>query len=172
MWKTSPLRYGRVARWLHWTSALLILFALATGKVTEFLGLEGTHVLRAHVIVDGAIALLTAARLVLWLTVDTRPPPDGEIPAVQKAVARFVHIALYLALLVLIGSGAGMMILTGAPDVLFFASGGALPDFQQLPPRQAHELAGTVLIGLLVAHIGAALYHHFVLRDETLRRMM
>jgi cytochrome b561 len=37
--------------------------------------------------------------------------------------------------------------------------------------KDIHEVSANAFIALLAAHLGAALYHHFILRDDTLRRM-
>ena len=36
---------------------------------------------------------------------------------------------------------------------------------------EVHEFLGDILLVLIVVHVGAALGHHFVLRDNVLRRM-
>jgi cytochrome b561 len=46
-----------------------------------------------------------------------------------------------------------------------------LPDFMLYPPRIGHGLGAMVLIALVLAHVAAALYHQFVLRDRLLARM-
>jgi cytochrome b561 len=38
--------------------------------------------------------------------------------------------------------------------------------------KQVHAWGAWILIGLLLLHVGAALRHHLVLRDDTLRRML
>jgi cytochrome b561 len=80
-----------------------------------------------------------------------------------------VHSLLYVAILVLAASGIATLILSGAiPAIL---SGAPLPDFAGLLPRVTHGLVGRLLLVLLAAHIGAALWHQFIRRDRLLSRM-
>jgi cytochrome b561 len=51
------------------------------------------------------------------------------------------------------------------------AGGTPLPDFSTVTPSVVHGLAARLLIGLLILHIAAALFHHFVRRDRLLARM-
>ena len=67
-------------------------------------------------------------------------------------------------------SGIGMFVLSGAGPIVF-GSEGNLPDFTQYLPRVPHSIGARAMVALLVLHAGAALYHHFVKRDATLRRM-
>lgn len=81
-----------------------------------------------------------------------------------------VHVAFYIVILGMVASGIGMMVLSGAaPDI--FAGSTALPDFKDYPPRAPHGLGANLLVALLAVHIGAALHHHFIRRDGSLRRM-
>jgi cytochrome b561 len=63
------------------------------------------------------------------------------------------------------------MLLSGAGPIVFGADGAALPDFWKYPPRTAHGIGARLFLALLVMHIVAAAYHHFVRRDGLLRRM-
>ena len=62
-----------------------------------------------------------------------------------------------------------MSVLSGLPATLFGTA--PFPELADLPPRLGHRIAAIALSGLLAAHVGAALYHHLVLKDVTLRRM-
>jgi len=68
-------------------------------------------------------------------------------------------------------SGIGMFVLSGAGDILFGGAPGPLPDFDNFAPRVPHGIGAKLIIALLALHIGAALYHHFLRRDQTLRRI-
>ena len=90
--------------------------------------------------------------------------------------ARFAHYALYALLLAAPISGI----------VLQFARGNALPVFGLFEisspwpadrqfarsAKELHELLSNALVLLAAMHAGAALFHHWVLRDRTLVRML
>lgn len=62
------------------------------------------------------------------------------------------------------GAGLFPIVFVGAADTL-------PPELAVLPQRAAHGLIALALIGLIVLHSAAALYHHFVLKDGLLHRM-
>ncbi|HCA6665397.1 MULTISPECIES: cytochrome b [Burkholderiales] len=86
-------------------------------------------------------------------------------------MSRGVHVTLLVIVLGMVASGIGMMILSGAGPAVFGAPGAVMPDFHEVLPRRPHGLGARLMIALLAVHAGAALYHHFVRRDETLKRM-
>lgn len=170
--KSRPDRYGSVAVTIHWLSALAILVLLGSGfsaALTMDPVLKIT-LLRLHVPLAIAVLALTLARIFWWALVDRKPAPMADTPARQEAAARAVHGLLYIALFVMLGSGIGLIVTSGA-GVVLFGGAGTLPDFTLFPPRIAHGLGALLLLALLAAHIGAALYHHLVLRDAIFERM-
>jgi len=68
-----------------------------------------------------------------------------------------------------LASGIAMSALSGLPAALFGSSG--YPTLADLPPRAGHGIAARLIVAAILLHAGAALYHHFVLKDRTLRRM-
>jgi cytochrome b561 len=80
-----------------------------------------------------------------------------------------VHFLLYGAIIVMVGSGVAMLLLSGAGSAVF--SGGPLPRFSALPPFSAHSAVSKILLVLVVGHIGAALWHQLVFKDNLLARM-
>ncbi len=81
-----------------------------------------------------------------------------------------MHLLFYVVILGMIASGIGIMVLSGAGSIIF-GQGGVLPDFWKFAPRVPHGIGARLLFALLVLHVGAALYHHVVLRDGLLWRM-
>ncbi len=169
--KSTPTRYGSVAIAIHWISALLVIAALAGGLVMGNSADPATRsmILPVHASLGILALLLTLGRIAWWVWGDRRPEPAPNMPKLQEWAASAVHILLYLVILLLAASGIATLALSGAiPAIL---SGAALPDFSGLPPRLAHGLGGRLLLVLLIAHIGAALWHQFVKRDRLLARM-
>ena len=170
--KSTPAEYGIVARAMHWGIAAAILGMIGSGLAAERAAgtLAAENILRFHAATGIAVLALTILRMVWWAAFDRRPQPL-PMPRWQAVAARGTHLALYVLVLALAASGIAMMALSGAGYVLFAGAPGPLPDFATLPPRAPHGVFGWLLIGLVVLHVAAALYHRFVLKDRLLTRM-
>jgi cytochrome b561 len=173
MWKSSPERYGRVAIILHWLSALFILGLMIAGSVAaDMTDPEAkASLLRIHAPMGTLVLVLTLARIAWWLFADTKPAEPRGLPAFQSIAAKAVHGLMYLAIIGMAGSGIAMIALSGAGDILFGTTPGPLPDFWNFAPRYGHAILTCALLGLLVLHFGAALYHQIILKDRLLARM-
>ena len=166
-------RYGRVAVSIHWASALLVGGALVTGFQAAGLADPAAKaaLLRIHVVCGAATLALTLARIVWWIA-DRRPAPVAGIGRLQARAASGTHLLLYALLVVMGASGIGMMVLSGAGAVLFEGKNIALlPDFWAYARRPPHGAGARLLLALLVLHLGAVLYHHFIRHDGLMRRM-
>lgn len=173
MLKSSPERYGAIPITVHWITSILILLGLGSGFLAGNTLDADTKAafLRIHIPAAIVVLLLTVFRIVWWWLFDKKPLPMQGSPLSQERLARAVHAAFYFIILGMIASGIGMMVLSGAGPVIFGGAGMTLPDFHQYPPRVPHGLGANILLALLFAHIGAALYHQFIRRDGLLRRM-
>lgn len=169
--KSTKLSYGRFPISIHWLSALLVLILLGSG-VRSDMTLDAAAkiaILRVHIPVAILVLLLTLVRLVWWWRFDRKPAALDGTPHWRETIAVWTHRLLYLLLFIMLGSGIGLSILSGAPDAVFGSA--PLPDFSEYAPRIAHGIASKILAALIVLHAGAALFHHFVKRDSTLKRM-
>ncbi|MGY6710099.1 MAG: cytochrome b [Rhizobiaceae bacterium] len=173
MLKSTPSHYGAVPVTIHWLTALLILMAIITGfrAAGSIDPAAKAALLRVHIPAAIIILLLTIGRIVWWFFLDKKPLPVQGSPAWQERLARAVHVLFYVVILGMAASGIGMMVLSGAGPAVFGGTGAELPNFMQYPPRIPHGLGANLLIALLIAHVGAALYHHFIRRDGLLWRM-
>ncbi|MDD7910903.1 cytochrome b/b6 domain-containing protein [Pseudovibrio exalbescens] len=171
--KSTPNQYGTVAVTLHWLSAAVIVALLTSGFLSGYASSEVARktILAAHVPMGLGILVLTVLRIGWWLVADRKPAPAQEGNALQNRLARIVHTLTYVLILFVCISGIGMMALTGAADVLFDVTAGPLPDFTEVGPRAGHGLGVRLLMGLLALHVVAALYHHFLRKDQSLARM-
>jgi cytochrome b561 len=168
--RSTAQKFGSVAIVIHWVTALAIVGLSISGIVAAG-GLEETKraIIPIHATIGSLVLLLTLLRLAWWLWMDRRPAPVGGQPHWQETAARWVHGLLYISILVLAVSGIATLALSGALPALL--GQGPLPDFLGYPQRIAHGLTGKLLLALLAAHAGAALYHQFVRRDRLLSRM-
>jgi cytochrome b561 len=171
----QPSRYhpGLVA--LHWLVAILVLFSLGMGMlVLEEIpnsSPDKIDALRGHMIAGIVILLLMLIRLALRLKTK-RPAPATTGNAVLDRLALITHWGFYLLVLLMAASGIATSVQAGLPAIVFGGSGAPLPEsFSIYVPRMVHGATAGVLLGLVILHAGAALYHQFVRRDNLLSRM-
>jgi cytochrome b561 len=169
--------YTRTALSLHWLIALLILSAFTLGLYMHELPLS-PYKLRLysyHKWLGVTVFLLVCFRLYWRLT--HRPPALPErMPRWERLAAEGVHYLLYALMLLIPLSGWLMSSAKGFQTVWF----GVLPLPDLVGKDKAlgdmlqalHELLNYTLAGLLAGHIGAALKHHFIERDDILARML
>ncbi len=169
--RSTTDRYGSMAIALHWTSAAGIILLLASGLLIAngVAGADPVVPVLIHASIGTLVLLLTLFRILWWFAFDRRPRPAPGLGTLQRNLSRIVHFGLYVAILLLGFSGIATLALSGAVPTLL--AGGPVPEFDGLLPRLTHGLAARLMIGLLVLHIGAALYHHFIRRDGLLSRM-
>lgn len=166
-------RYHPALVALHWIMAILILLALVMGSqvMAELPNSDPAKVdlLRNHMIVGGLILVLLIARFVTRRR--TEHPPEADTGnALLNRLAPLTHWAFYLLVLGMCGSGIALSILSGLPDAVF--GNGALPEsFDAFTPRIVHGAIATLLGLLIAAHVAAALYHQFMLKDGLFARM-
>ncbi|MGO4284562.1 cytochrome b [Bosea sp. TAB14] len=167
--------YDMVSRRLHWGMAVLILAAFALGLTVDVFPKSWEHaVVETHKVIGIAILLLLLIRFGWRLS--HRAPAPLESSAALALAARAGHVFLYVLMLLVPVIGLVYAIRRGQGiDFGLFA----LPPFQApearavtRPIREWHEWAAYALIGLACLHALAALWHHLVRKDDTLRRML
>lgn len=166
--KSSSTRYGTMAIAIHWTTALAVILTFAAGLTLANTG-PSPGLLIAHIVLGDLVFLLTLLRLVWWWVADKRPALPADQPRWQQLAAHAVHAAFYVIIILMATSGITTILLSGAIPALL--AGAPLPDFNGLIPRVAHGIMSRILLLLFVLHVGAALYHQFVRRDQLLARM-
>jgi len=168
-------RYHPALVVLHWLLAAALLFALAMGtlslKEIPNASPDKLFALRGHMAFGVALLALTLVRLAVR-SLTRRPPPAATGSALLDRLARVVHGALYLAVILMAASGIALAVQAGLPGIVFGGSGAPLPEsFAAFAPRRAHGLLAQLLLVLVAIHVLAALWHHFVRRDGLLGRM-
>jgi cytochrome b561 len=124
----------------------------------------------------GLAALLVVTIRLAWRIGNDLPKLVAALPYWQKVAARFVHLAFYGLMFALPLSGLLMSSAAAIPVSAFGVFD--LPDlvapsddlFRRL--IQVHRWLGYGLLVLIGIHAGAGLVHHFVKRDDTLRKMV
>ncbi len=170
--KSTTDHYGTVAVTIHWLSALLIVVLIGSGFRAA--GIEDSAakagILRLHLPLGIAILLLTLGRVGWWWFADKKPA-SMPMPTWQDRSSRTVHFLFYVVILGMAASGIGMMVLSGAGPIIFGGEASALPDFWDYLPRIPHGIGARLILVLFVIHVGAALYHHWLKKDDLLVRM-
>ncbi|MCB1677063.1 MAG: cytochrome b [Halioglobus sp.] len=170
-----PTRYHPLLVALHWLIGIAVILALIAGIA----GLEAMPnsdpekvlALRIHMSMGIAIGLFMVLRLVTRLAAKS-PPPAATGRSGLDRLARAVHVLLYLLVFAMVSTGLGTAATAGLFPIVFEGSGAPLPpDFSAYPPRAGHGFFAKLLIGLVLLHIAAALWHQFALRDGLMRRM-
>jgi len=170
----AAARYNRVARLLHWSIAVLVIANLASGLLHE--PLEGVvRLIPVHKAIGLTVLVLTLVRIA-WRLTWTAPPHPASMTRREAAAAKAVHGVFYLLMLAMPLSG-WIMASAGKYPLTWFG----LFDWPKLSVSRegaayaaagpAHEWLGWLFLALAVIHVAAALRHHFVLRDDVLRRM-
>ncbi|MBC8750434.1 MULTISPECIES: cytochrome b [Paraburkholderia] len=173
-------RFGAVAILFHWSMAVLIIGLLALGLYMVRLPDAGFDTRKIvlilyHKEIGFAVLVLLPARLA-WRLTQILPQLVADLPQWQKIAARFVHLCFYAMMFALPVTGWLMSSAAGIPVSFFglFMLPGFLPRDDYLFQRliDIHKWLAYVLILLIFVHVGAALMHHFVRKDDTLRRML
>ena len=87
-------------------------------------------------------------------------------------IVPYVHRIFDVLVLVMIGSGIGIAVMTGLPGIIANGDIARLPEnFHAFPLHTVHVFVGRILAGIVVLHVCGALYHHFFLKDGLLARM-
>jgi cytochrome b561 len=175
--RNDEVRYGSVAQVLHWLIAALVLVMFGLGWYMADLPL-GQHkfdMYQLHKSIGITILVLAALRL-LWRLFNPAPPLPPGMPPWERTAAGVSHALLYLMLFAqpLIGflqsNAANFPVVWWGIVPLPAVIGTDEPLAETLV--EVHEWNSRLLLALVLIHAGAALRHHFLLKDDVLRRML
>ena len=172
--RNSSETYGTLAKLLHWVVALLLVGMVIAGLTfTEMeRGDARTQLALTHKSIGLLVLLLMTVRLLWKLANPTPVDPEGT-PAWQKTAASLTHWALYAAVYFQLLAG---ILVSGQRPIGFFGLfefGPLLAENEQQHElfEELHETGWIIIAVLTVVHVLAALYHHWVKKDDVLRRM-
>ncbi len=170
-------RYTPTAQALHWVIALLIVvqFVLATMAARLPLGAHKLALLTEHKSFGMTVLMLALIRFA-WRLKNLPPSLPTDMRRVERFLARFTHVSLYVLLFAMPLSG---WLMSSAKNytVSWF---GAISWPNLIAPSEAafdffktlHHLLSDALLAIAVLHIVAALKHHFWNKDDVLARML
>jgi cytochrome b561 len=176
MWRNTQDSYGLVSIILHWLVALAVTGLFVLGLWMVELGYYDRWYQRAPDIHKGVGVLLFGVMLAhfAWRYGNPRPAAIGS--AAQRKAAAWVHRMLYALMYVLILSGYLISTADGRGIHVFglFSLPASISGLQNQADiaGKVHELLAFVMIALTILHAIAALKHHLVDRDQTLKRML
>lgn len=173
--KNSDNHFGLIAIVFHWLMAVLMIGLLAVGlyMVNLPISLEKLKLYGWHKEYGFLVLALAICRM-LWRLVNITPVL--LLPWWELLAARMMHLAFYGFMLVMPLSGWLITSAAGLP-VSFFGLF-TLPDI--IAPNEdlrilfqwVHQWLGYALIAAIIVHVSAALKHHFINKDNILRRMI
>lgn len=175
MLKDTSLGFGLVTRLLHWLLAIAILglFGLGYWMVTlDYTSPYYTSAPAWHEAI-GILVLLLMTLRVGWRFANV-DPDAAHLSRLERLASKAMHWSLYLLLFAVLISGYLISTADGRAIELF--GGVRVPSLFQAQGIESlagkyHRILSYVTIALAGLHTGAALKHHFVDKDPTLRRM-
>jgi len=177
-WRNSEDRYATLSMTLHWLMLALLLAVYGCIELRELYpkGSDPREALKTwHYMLGMSVLFVVWLRIAIIAMAGPKPPVRPEARPWQDLAATGMHLALYLLMI-------GMPLVGW---IILSAEGKAVPFFvMQLPAlvgenkelaglaKEIHESAGTVGYWMIGLHAAASLFHHYIRRDNTLRRML
>jgi len=172
------LKYTLASRFLHWLTALLIIALFVSGWYMVELDYYSSwyQTLPELHIVGGVLLML------LWLLVLSRLFRSQEITfpqphkSFERLAAKWVKRLFYILVVLMVCTG--YLIATGQGEPLLLFETVKLPALSHFSAAQIdnmgwiHEYISYLLMILLLFHATGALKHHFIDKDDTLKRML
>jgi cytochrome b561 len=165
-------KYDRTTISLHWITAGLMAVLWIIGQTADWLpdGPLNTDYWSIHVVLGFALAAVIAWRII-WRNFGGNRLPAADT-GVLHVVAQATHYGLYLLLLAVVVLGI----------INAFVRGYNLFDLVSLPQVGDRAMrkpithwrgfAANLLLVLAGLHAAAALFHHYIIRDSVLARMV
>lgn len=178
--KNTETKYGITAKLLHWIIAILFVvqyilifwvkYMLPENSPTSSLLITELHEpIGMTIFVLGILAII-------WRLNNVKPLFPFSMPNWEKCAATTVHILLYVTIIIMPLSGLLMAVAGGHPPSYFglFTVPAFLPVNKTLSNYlfNVHEITAIAIIVLVIIHTLAALKHHFINRDNVLKRML
>ena len=170
-------RYTGVAIGLHWLVGLMILSSFGVGLYMVDLSLSPIklRLYSWHKWAGVTIFMLVLIRF-LWRLSHAAPTLPSGMPRWQRVAAEASHYLLYAMMIAIPLSGWLMSSAKGFQTVYFGVM--PIPDLLQKNKELGetlalvHQTLNFTMIGIVIVHAAAAFKHHFIDKDDILRRML
>jgi len=178
MWKNTESAYGTITKAMHWLTALMVFGLFALGFWMVDLTYYSQWYKTAphwHKSVGILLLFITIFRFI-WRFLTISPMPIASHSNSEKIAAKITHIIIYILLFALMVSG--YLISTADDRAIDVFNWFSIPAFGELFTNQAdiagliHKYVAYILVALSVLHGVAAIKHHVIDKDDTLKRMM
>jgi len=175
--RNTPARWGHIAQFLHWLIVALIIVQVILANIAEDLplGMKKLAMYARHKSVGITILGLAVIRL-LWRLANPTPALPSTLKPYERTLAGLTHFGLYLILFAMPLTGWMMTSARGFPVSWFGFF--QLPDFVSKNDtlynamKETHDTLALALYAIVFLHVAAALKHHFLMKDDVLRRML
>ncbi len=178
MIRNTPSSWGSIARLLHWVLGVMIIGMLAYGWWMNHIPARPDRFFHRSIHSDiGYVVLLLTVLRLIWRGVNPTPALPSDTPRWQRIAAQISYGALYAAVILVTMLGWAH---SGAhtPDYSSWFGLFHVPQFTSPDRAKAgiyenlHIWMAYVLLALIVIHLAAAGWHHFVRRDRVTARMV
>jgi cytochrome b561 len=178
----SKMHWGALTKTLHWTIAFFIILIMSigiyAGKILTYDNLAVRPLwgwlMNQHKALGCIVFGLIIIRAI-WTFSRPRPELPAEASIIHRRLAKTSAISLYILMFCIPIAGVGTTVYAHKGFKFFGLFEFYIPIARNLAVEKvfklAHQIGAYTLLGLLVLHVSAALMHHFLLRDEVLRRM-
>lgn len=174
MYKNTLTRYGSISKLFHWLIFFLVFFMILLGYFMGDIQDKAARsiIINIHKVTGINILILMILRLA-WRFMNVKPVL-ANTKLWEKILEKLVHGLLYLVLFSMPLSGWIMSSASGKPPHIVGWQFG-LPVTQSKALAELfvsiHNTLAIVLIVLVSLHVAAALFHHFIKKDDVLTRM-
>ena len=170
-------RYTKTAKGLHWLIAVLFFGMLGLGFYMQGLPLspDKLKLYSWHKWVGVTVFLLALFRIA-WRVTHQPPALPSSMPRLMQIAAHAGHHMLYMLMFLIPLSGWLMSSAKGFQTVWFSIL--PIPDLIEKNKllgdllQTVHVSLNYLFIAVLIGHVGAALKHHFIDKDDILTRML
>jgi cytochrome b561 len=171
-------RFDQISIALHWITVLLIVTQFTSAWLHKSVDPDtslAAAVLSTHRTTGVLTWIVALVRLVWRHNFAYLPPFPDSVSKMKQSIATANEYGLYVLLLVQPVTGLARVLFRGQPFVFLFWKVPALMEPDPTLRGQfadIHEFGAKALLLLIGVHAGAALFHHLILRDGILRRML
>lgn len=173
--KNTYQSYGSVSKFFHWTIFILVFLMIGYGFILGYLPKPWKPLAyNIHKITGITILILMLLRLG-WALINPKPKLPSVTPLWQIASERLMHFGFYVVLIAMPLAGWVMASAAGKPPKLLgYALSLPISQSKTLAKQAGiiHSWLAYLIIFMVCLHILAALKHHFINKDNILRRMM
>lgn len=177
MLKNTLNSFGTVGKTFHWLIALMIIGMLTVGFIMADMDPSPTKMtLYGLHKATGAVILILVIMRLTWRLMNPVPQLPSSLRPMHHRLAKLSPLALYTLLFLMPLSGYTLSTAAGYPISIYglFTLPSLLPKNLEVSKMAVtiHKYGAFAFIGVLVLHVSAAFYHHFILKTNVLRRML